>query len=124
MSDSPIIYLLDDDSSFLRSLSRLLAAEGYATRSFATVVEFLRAAASSPPPLAVLDYMMPGLSGLQVQECLRSFAPTTRVIIISAASTSTVREQALKNGVIDFVSKPFDDETFLRTVRKSLALEA
>jgi FixJ family two-component response regulator len=122
--DAPVIYLLDDDSSFLRSLSRLLAAEGYVTRSFVTVVEFLQAVASQPTPLAVLDYMMPGLTGLQVQDCLRSFAPTTRVIMISAVSASTVREQALKGGAFSFISKPFDDEIFLRAVRESLGIAA
>jgi len=119
--DDPIIYLLDDDPSVLRSLSRLLAAEGYASRSYSTVVEFLQAAASEPTRLAVLDYMMPGLTGLQVQECLRSFVPQTRVIIISAANLSSVREQAMRAGACACFFKPFDDATFLKAVHDALA---
>jgi two-component system, LuxR family, response regulator FixJ len=122
VSDAPVIYLLDDDSSFLRSLSRLLAAEGYVTRSFVTVVEFLQAAASEPTRLVVLDYMMPGLTGLQVQDCLRSFAPETRVIMISAANLSAIRDQALRAGACACFFKPFDDETFLKAVRDALAM--
>jgi FixJ family two-component response regulator len=121
---APTIYLLDDESSILRSLTRLLAVEGYESRSFVNVVEFFQAVARQPTPLAVVDYMMPGLNGLQLQECLRTFAPATLVIMISAVSAFTVRDQALKSGAFSFISKPIDDEIFLRAVRESLGIAA
>jgi len=68
-----------------------------------------------------LDYMMPGLTGLQVQEGLRSFSPETRVIMISATQESAVREQALDAGAFAYLSKPFDDEIFIKAVRDALS---
>lgn len=124
MPAAPTIYLLDDDCSILRSLTRLLAVEGYESRSFANVVEFFQAVARQPTPLVVVDYMMPGLNGLQLQECLRTFAPATRVMMISAASSvdaATVRDQALKGGAFCFLSKPFDANAFLDAVREALS---
>jgi FixJ family two-component response regulator len=121
VSTAPDIYLLDDDPSALKSLGRLLTAEGYAVRSFAAVVEFIQAAAKRPAPLAVLDFMMPGLTGLQVQQCLRGFAPDTRVIMISGTHEAAVRDQALQAGARAYLPKPFDDETFLNAVRDALA---
>lgn len=121
MSIAPDIYLLDDDPSVLKSLGRLLKAEGYAVRSFSAVVDFIEAAAKRPTPLAVLDYMMPGLTGLQVQHCLRGLSPDTRVILISGTQEAAIREQALQSGACAYLPKPFDDDTFLNAVRDALA---
>ena len=121
MSPTPDIYLLDDDPSVLKSLGRLLTAEGYGVRSFSAAVDFIQSVAACPVPLAVLDYMMPGLTGLQVQHCLRGLAADTRVILISATQEAAVRDQALQAGAYAYLSKPFDDETFLNAVRDALA---
>lgn len=118
---APAIYLLDDDPSVLRSLDRLLTAEGYAVRAFATVVEFMQIATRQPAALAVLDYIMPGLSGLYVQACLSRSSAATRIIMISASQDAAVRAHALRTGAYAFINKPFDEETFLSAVRGALS---
>lgn len=121
MSITPAIYLLDDDPSVLRSLDRLLRAEGYPVRAFATVVEFMQIATRQPAALAVLDYIMPGLSGLYVQACLNRSSAATRIIMISASQDAAVREHALRTGAYAFINKPLDEETFLNAVRGALS---
>lgn len=121
MSAAPIICLVDDDPSVLKSLGRLLAVEGYSMLSFSSPVEFIRHAAGHPVDLAVLDFTMPGLSGLQVQDCLRDLSPGTRVIMISATEDLEVGSQALAGGACAFFRKPFDHDQFLDAVRVALA---
>ncbi len=117
---APIICLVDDDPSVLKSLGRLLAGEGYALLSFRDPAEFIKHAAGHPVPLAVVDFMMPGLSGLQVQNCLHSLSPETRVIIISAAGDPQLRASALAGGARAFFPKPFDEAAFLAAVSEAL----
>lgn len=117
---SPIICLVDDDPSVLKSLGRLLSSEGYALLSFHNPAEFIKHAATHPVPLAVVDFMMPGLTGLQVQSCLRSLSPGTRVIVISATDDLQVRSAAMTAGARAFFPKPFDEGDFLRAVQEAL----
>ena len=118
---APIICLVDDDPSVLKSLGRLLAAEGYALLSFSDPAEFIKHAASHPVPLVVVDFKMPGLTGLQVQNCLHSLSPDTRVIIISASDDPQLRASALAGGARAFFQKPFNKDEFLAAVGHSLA---
>jgi len=113
---APIICLVDDDASVLKSLGRLLTYEGYALLLFRDATEFISHAAHHPVPLVVVDYMMPGLSGLQVQECLHSLSPDTRLIMISADGDPQVRTRAMAGGACAFFHKPFDDTDFLASV--------
>ena len=117
---APIICLVDDDPSVLKSLGRLLAAEGYALLSFSDPAEFIKHAASHPVPLVVLDYQMPGLTGLHVQNCLHSLSPESRVIVISASEDDHIRAAALAGGARGFFHKPFDQDALLAAVREAL----
>jgi len=119
---APIICLVDDDPSVLRSLHRLLASEGYAVLAFSQPAEFIRHAASHPVPLAVVDYAMPGLTGLQVQNCLHSLAPDTPVIMITANTDPAISAQIRAGGVRALLHKPFPNEIFLTAVREALDL--
>ncbi len=111
---------MDDDPSVLKSLGRLLAAEGYALLSFSESTEFIKHAAGHPVPLAVVDYRIPGLSGLQVQNCLHSLSPDTPLIMISASGDPQLRASAMAGGAHAFFHKPFNEEEFLAAVSHAL----
>jgi len=68
----------------------------------------------------VLDVWMEGMSGLDVQSQLRDLSPTTRVIIMSGRETPAMRTQALANGAVAFLAKPFDDDQFLQVVHEAM----
>lgn len=115
-----MICLVDDDPSVLKSLGRLLASEGHPSLPFCDPAAFVTHASNHAVALAVVDLMMPGLSGLQVQENLRRHSPATRVIMISATDESEPRLKALAAGACAFLSKPFNEREFLDVVRGAL----
>jgi FixJ family two-component response regulator len=117
---APIVCLVDDDPSVLKSLHRLLGSEGYAVLAFSNPAEFIRHATTHPVPLAVVDYAMPGLSGLQVQSCLQSLSPDTPVIMITANTDPAVNARIRAAGVRALLHKPFTNDAFLTAVREVL----
>jgi two-component system, LuxR family, response regulator FixJ len=119
-SDSEPVCILDDDLSVRRSLQRLLDSDGIATRTFETPEEFLDYAKAHSVRVAVLDIVMPGTSGIEVQECLSKISPATRVIMMTGRDEPGIRAAAMERGAVGYLLKPFDDEAFLAIVRKAL----
>lgn len=120
-SDAPSICLLDDDLSMLKALDRLLKSDGFNVEKFSDPAAFLSSMGEATCRLAILDVWMPDMNGLEVQEALRIDSPDTRIIFISGRDDPSVRQAALDAGAFGFLSKPFDDETFLQLVRKAVA---
>ena len=114
------VCVVDDDQSVLTAVGRLLRAEGFEVAKFGDPTVFLTAIEQSSPRVALLDVAMPVMSGLEVQAILRQKSPETRVVFCSGQSDAAIREAALRNGAIDFLEKPFDDEELVMTVRRAL----
>ena len=112
--------VVDDDPSVLKAVERLLKAEGFEVAKFSEPAAFLAAMQESPCHVAVLDYAMPRMNGLEVQAILRRTAPDTRVIFFSGHGHDTVRKMALQQGAVAFLDKPCDDEELLAAVRQAL----
>ena len=72
-------------------------------------------------PVVILDILMEGMTGLEVQEQLRELSPHTRVIIMTGREDGTTRSTAVEMGAVAFFTKPFDDTDFLGAVRSALA---
>jgi FixJ family two-component response regulator len=123
MSDSrPKIFIVDDDRSILRSLSRLVRQAGYESETFSSAEEFL---ASQTEPLAhpaclVLDLSMPGLGGLELQSRFSSSPASCPVIFISGNGNIPATVQAMKQGAVTFLSKPFDHHDLLDAISEAL----
>ena len=118
------VCVLDDDLSVRRSLQRLLESDGIAARTFEYSNDFLAYASAHAVVVAVLDVVMPGTSGIEVQEQLREISPATRVIMMTGRDEPGVRSSAMDGGAVGFLVKPFDDEAFLALVRGSLGCTA
>src|SRR5271166_2053117 len=84
---APIIYLVDDDPSFLRALSRRLRAAGYQVETFGSAEQFLSRPPSEAAGCAVLDLQMSGLSGLELQEALAQAEEILPVSFSQATAT-------------------------------------
>ena len=115
-----IVCLVDDDIGVLQGVGRLLTSDGFSIRSFNDPHSFLHHVENARVPLVVLDVWMEGMSGLDVQSRLRYLSPKTQVIIMTGRETPAMRSQALANGAVAFLSKPFDDDQFLRIVREAM----
>ena len=115
------VFVVDDDPSIRKSLSLLLSSAGYGVETFASAKEFLESERSSPGPAClVLDVKMPGLSGLDLQEELKSRNTIIPIIFITGHGDIPMSVQAMKKGAVDFLSKPFDDGDLLDAVKEAL----
>jgi FixJ family two-component response regulator len=92
------VYLLDDDSSVLKSTGRLLDSAGWKVEAFTDPIAFLEQAAKHRPDVAVIDILMPEMNGLEVQTRLRRISPSTRVIVLTARDDPSVRRIAMNSG--------------------------
>jgi two-component system nitrogen regulation response regulator GlnG len=118
------IWIVDADASVRTSIEQLLDSEGFKAQSFEDPEDFLVYAHSHAMPLAILDVWMPKTSGLQVQAQLRLVSPNTKVILVTGQEISGIRTAALEGGAFAFVTKPFDDDTFLALVHQVLGSTA
>jgi len=118
------IYVLDDDPSVLRSISRLLASEGLKFRTFSDPKSLLSSIEVQPVPVVILDIWMEKITGLEVQSKLSRLSPRTRVIIMTGRSDVGVQQTAMELGAAAYFTKPFDDLEFMHAVRASLAAGA
>ena len=121
MSEQPVVYLVDDEPCLLRALQRLLEAEGLAVLAFGSAEDFLRAHDPARPGCVVADLCLPGLDGLSLQRTLFELGGSRAVVLMTAYGDVATGVHAIKAGAVDFLVKPFDDDTFLAAVRAALA---
>jgi DNA-binding response OmpR family regulator len=126
MNDSkpqnPTILVIDDEPYILRSLSYLLAREGYAVETATNGEEGLAQVRSLRPPLVFLDIMMPRMDGYEVCEQIKQ-DPTlagTYVIMLSAKGQQIDRERGLLGGADEYMTKPFSPREIAKRVRELL----
>jgi FixJ family two-component response regulator len=111
------VYLLDDDSSVLKSTGRLLDSAGWKVEVFTDPIAFLNRAATHRPDVAVIDILMPVMNGLEVQTRLRRVSPSTRVIVLTARDEPAVRRTAMNAGASAFFIKGVESGEFLAGVK-------
>jgi FixJ family two-component response regulator len=115
-----LISVVDDDPFVRRALERLLRAGGYAVSSHALAGEFLRSLETFLPACVVLDLHMPGLTGFDVLEALRSKASSIAVVVLTADHNVRTCHDALERGAAACVAKPIDGTLLLDTIAAAL----
>src|SRR5580698_4357598 len=118
------VFIVDDDTSFLRSVSRLLAAVGYAVEAFTTAQDFFARPAPERAGCVVADLQMPGISGLQLQEVLRRSANPLPVIFLTGQGDIPTSVSAMRSGAEDFLTKRAPKEELLAAVERALERDA
>ena len=114
------VFLLDDDSSIIKSTGRLLDSAGWKVEAFTDPIAFLEQAAMRCPDVAVIDILMPEMSGLEVQTRLRRVSPSTRVIVLTAKDDPSVRRTAMNSGASAFFLKGVESGEFLAGVKAAV----
>ena len=117
-----LVYLVDDEPPILKALGRLLKANGIETRSFLTAHDFLEAYDPQRAACLVLDLELPDISGLELQRTLRERGWTHPIVFLSGHADVPRSVSAMKNGAVDFLTKPVDKETLLAVVRNAIKL--
>jgi FixJ family two-component response regulator len=117
--NSVTVFVVDDEPSVLKSVSRLLRAAGYNVRECPSPTEFLAQHDHGLPGCVILDLSMPHLSGLEVQTALAAEGERS-VIFITGHGDVPSSVKAMKAGAADFLMKPFDDADLLRAVRSAV----
>jgi len=118
---APMVFVVDDDPSVRRSLTRLIGAAGHAVEAFASAREFL---AREPHPgscCLVLDVRMPGLTGLDLQDALASAGRRMSIVFVTGHGNISMSVKAMKGGAVDFLTKPVDDKDLLAAIERCVA---
>lgn len=118
MSDrAPTVFVVDDDAAVRKAVARLLHSVRIETTGFASAADFLAAYDPDAPGCVLLDLQMPGINGLQLQQALAERGGTLPIIFLSAHGDVPISVQAMKNGAVDFLTKPVRDDVLRATVR-------
>ena len=120
-TSAPTIFLADDDPAVRTALTRLLQAEGYRVWAYASGDALLAACGAGEHGCIVADLAMPGLHGLELQKALAASRKSPPVVFITGYGTVPTSVEAMKNGAVDFLTKPVDDVDLLRAVRSAIA---
>jgi len=118
---APMVFVVDDEPSVRRSLTRLLASAGYTVEAFASAREFLARAPYAGPCCLVLDVRMPGLSGLELQETLAAAGRRMSIVFVTGHVDVPMSVRAMKRGAADLLTKPVDDKVLLAAIQRALA---
>ena len=115
-----ICYVVDDDASMRKSISRLLELEGFKVRAFGDPEDFLNQMATNPVRLVVLDIWMERMTGMELLAHLCARWPGTRVIFITGHEDRAAEATVMQAGASGFFIKPLDNEKFISAVQDAL----
>ena len=118
---TPVIFVVDDDPSVRKSLTRVMTSAGYEVEAFDSAPDFLAREPFVGPCCLILDVRMPGLTGLDLQEALASEGHRMPIVFITGHGDIPMSVKAMKGGAADFLTKPFDVENLLEAVQRALA---
>ena len=114
------VFLVDDDPSVCKALTRLLRSAGMEVASYSSATDFLASEHPDHPACLLLDIEMPGLSGLELQEELNRRNLEPAIVFMTGHGTVPRSVRAMKMGAVDFLQKPFDDEDLLAAIRQAI----
>src|SRR5262245_2964422 len=119
-SEDPIAVLVDDDAAVRGALGELLNSVGVDTMSFSCSSELLDAKLPDRPACLVLDVRMPGMSGLDLQHHLADHGIVMPIVFLTGHGDIAMSVQAMKEGAVDFLTKPVRDQTLLDAVSRAI----
>jgi FixJ family two-component response regulator len=115
-----LISVVDDDESVRRTTTFLIESFGFRAAAFESAESFLQSVQLHNTSCLLVDVQMPGMNGLQLQSELAAAGYGIPIIFITAYDDKESRGRAMQAGAVAFLSKPFNDEQLLQTVRSAL----
>ena len=120
MTDKATVYIVDDDFSVRKATARLFRAAGFIVETFTSADEFLVYPISNTPGCLILDLEMPGRSGIELQDELVAREIGLPIVFMTAHGDIPTTVTAMKQGAVDFLPKPVDDERLIETVQQAI----
>lgn len=117
----PQVYVVDDDVSVREALSSLIRSAGLTVKTFASASESLRGLEKEQPGCLVLDIQLPDINGFELQQRLATDHIQIPIIFLTGHGDIPMSVRAIKAGAVEFLTKPFDDEYLLETIRTAIA---
>ena len=114
------IYIVDDNLSVRKALARLFRSLNYEVEVFPSAKQFLQASPDGHPACVVLDVRMPRMSGLDLQRELSDLGSDLPIVFITGHGDIDMAVKAMKDGAVDFLPKPFDDQDLIDSVERAL----
>lgn len=121
MNRAAVVYVVDDDEAIRQGLCALLSSVSLEARAYASAAEFLSDATPGMKGCLVLDVRMPGMSGLELQQVIQARGIHLPVIVISGHGDVPMAVRAMKNGAVDFLLKPFNEQDLLDRILSALS---
>jgi two-component system response regulator TtrR len=121
---SAIVFAVDDEAFILHALTRVLKRAGLQAKTFSSAEGFLAKHDPTQPGCLLLDVSMPGMNGLQLQKLLKKQQSKLPIIILTGNGNIRMAVDAIKDGAIDFIEKPFDNKVLLKSVWHALETDA
>lgn len=121
--NAAMVYLVDDEFAIRDSLSDFLKTAGLLIKSFDCAEVFLSSYCPEQPGCLILDVRMPLMSGLELQEELVDRNIQIPIIFISGNASIPDSAKAFRNGAVDFLEKPFDNQLLLQRIKESIAID-
>ena len=119
--NSRLIAIVDDDESLRSALQDLIESDGLSALCFGSAEQFLNSEARQKAACLIADIRMPGMSGLELQAKLKAEGYRIPIIFITAHGDAEMRTLAMRDGAVEFLTKPFDDAVLLEIVHAALA---
>jgi FixJ family two-component response regulator len=119
-NDRPTVHVIDDDVSPREALSLLFPSVGLDVRTYASVQEFIDAAAHDGPGCVLLDVRLPGISGLDFQSRRDGFGVHLPIVLMTGHGDVPMSVRAMKAGAVDFLPKPFRDQDVIDAVTAAI----
>ena len=118
--NSRLVAIVDDDQSVQSALQDLIESDGLSTVCFGSAEQFLDSEARQEAACLIVDIRMPGMSGLELQAKLKAERCRKPIIFITAHGDARMRIRAMREGAVEFLTKPFDDAVLLGIVHAAL----
>jgi FixJ family two-component response regulator len=123
MDPRPLISVVDDDESVRESLPDLLREFGFDAQTFSSAEEFLASESVADTNCLVLDVAMPGMSGPDLQQELKTREQSIPIVFITAARDATVRTRLLAQGAVECLFKPFEPTDLVQALNTALRMD-
>ncbi|SRR6266404_3263755 len=120
MDSLPLISVVDDDYSVRKSLYGLIRSVGFAVEVFASAEEFLSSDHLSDTRCLILDVRMPKMNGLELQRELAATHYEIPVVFITAHGDEAARSEAVRHCAVDYLLKPFSEDSLLKAIQAAL----
>ena len=120
----PTVHVVDDDTSFLAAISRLLRANGFAVKTYSSAREFLERCDADAPGCVLADLQMPGVTGLELQAALEQSGNPLPIVFLTGHGDIPSSVRAMRGGAEDFLEKLASKKALFDAVNRALARDA